>query len=165
MKHPLLPDRQFRDVLSIRPETLKKMGVRAILSDLDNTLAEPHAAHPRPAVSAWIRRMEDSGIRVHVVSNNRRRSRVERFCRGIGRPIRWQHMALKPLPFGMLLAMRRMRCRPAETVVLGDQLFTDVLAARLCGARALLVRPIREETSFFFRIKRRLERKLLKPAV
>jgi predicted HAD superfamily phosphohydrolase YqeG len=47
--------------------------------------------------------------------------------------------------------------------VVGDQLFADVMAARLAGLASILVRPIHpEEEPWFTRLKRPLERVLLR---
>ena len=48
-----------------------------------------------------------------------------------------------------------------EAALVGDQIFTDVLAARLAGVYSILVDPIEPEKTRFFRLKRRLERPFL----
>ena len=45
---------------------------------------------------------------------------------------------------------------------MGDQIFTDVLAARLAGIRAALVPPIKDKTDPLTRFKRLLERPIMK---
>lgn len=47
----------------------------------------------------------------------------------------------------------------AQIAVVGDQIYTDVLGAKRCGMKALLVQPIQLETGTFFRLKRKMERK------
>ena len=39
--------------------------------------------------------------------------------------------------------MERMGAKPHETVMVGDQIFTDILGANNAGVTPLLVRPIR----------------------
>ena len=39
--------------------------------------------------------------------------------------------------------MKRMGCTPEQTVMVGDQIFTDVLGANRSGVTPLLIRPIR----------------------
>ncbi|HPU18295.1 MAG TPA: HAD hydrolase-like protein, partial [Bacillota bacterium] len=51
---------------------------------------------------------------------------------------------------------------PERTAVLGDQLFTDVMAAKRLGIRAIVVTPIKDKKSLLFRIKRACERPLLR---
>ena len=48
------------------------------------------------------------------------------------------------------------------TVMLGDQVFTDVFAGKRMGLRAILVKPIRDKRTLFFRFKRWLEIPVLK---
>jgi predicted HAD superfamily phosphohydrolase YqeG len=44
----------------------------------------------------------------------------------------------------------------------GDQLFTDILGGNLFGAPTILVDLMQPEPGWFFRLKRRVERWLLK---
>ena len=48
-------------------------------------------------------------------------------------------IAGKPSPFLLKLAMRKMNVSPAETIMVGDRLETDILAAQNAGCRAALV--------------------------
>ena len=68
----------------------------------------------------------------------------------------------KPLPGGFLRACAHMGLSPRETAAVGDQIFTDVIGARLAGVFCLMVDPIEPEPGWFFRLKRRLERPILR---
>ena len=68
----------------------------------------------------------------------------------------------KPLPLCYLLACRRMGVKRQEAVLIGDQVFTDVLCANLAGAVSILVEPIELEHFPFFKLKRRLEKLVLR---
>jgi hypothetical protein len=69
----------------------------------------------------------------------------------------------KPLPFGCRDAIRKLGFDRRRTAMVGDQLFADVIAARLAGLTSILVRPIRpEEEPWFTRLKRPVERLLLR---
>ena len=48
-------------------------------------------------------------------------------------------------------------CADGGAAVLGDQLLTDSLAAHRAGLRAIIVPPIKDKTSAFFRLKRLIE--------
>ena len=48
------------------------------------------------------------------------------------------------------------------TAIIGDQIFTDVLGANLYGIRSLLVRPVKLEDGWSFKVRRYFEKKLLK---
>jgi uncharacterized protein len=70
---------------------------------------------------------------------------------------------MKPLPFRCRAIMRTLGFDRRRTALVGDQLFSDVMAARLAGVASILVRPIHpEEERWFTRLKRPLERALLR---
>lgn len=52
--------------------------------------------------------------------------------------------------------------KKSELAIVGDQIFTDVLCARLAGVTSVMVDPIELETFPFFRFKRALERLILR---
>ena len=58
--------------------------------------------------------------------------------------------------------MKQFDARVEETSALGDQIFTDVWGAKTIGARAILVPPIRDKKTLFFRAKRLLEKPFLR---
>ena len=58
--------------------------------------------------------------------------------------------------------MSDMGTSPEETILMGDQVFTDVWAARNAGLRAILVPPIKDKTDVLTRTKRLLEKPIMK---
>ncbi len=87
----------------------------------------------------------------------RPRKRVKQFADKVGLPFVAQ--ALKPFPIGVRRALAKMEFRADRTAIVGDQLFSDVLAGRWAGVKSILVRPLRpEEEPWFTRIKRAPER-------
>ena len=58
--------------------------------------------------------------------------------------------------------MEVMNTSPAETILMGDQVFTDVWAARNAGVRAILVPPINDKRDLLTRFKRLLEKPVLR---
>jgi len=103
--------------------------------------------------------MEDAGFRIMIVSNAKP-ERVEDFAAKVRLPFVAQGM--KPLSAGFDRACRALGVAPEHAAVIGDQVFTDVLGGNLYGAMTLLVEPIEREKGRFFRLKRHLEKKILK---
>jgi predicted HAD superfamily phosphohydrolase YqeG len=54
--------------------------------------------------------------------------------------------------------MKKKNLKPSQCAAIGDQVFTDVLAAHLEGCIAVVVSPIKDLENLFFRSKRTLER-------
>lgn len=151
LKKYLLPDYLFDDIYQITPEFLHGLGTRAVIADIDNTLVTYDDPEPTPEVSAWLAALQGAGIKIAFVSNNSR-ERVERFCRGMDNF--WAADSGKPSRRAYLRAAEAMGVDAGDCVVMGDQLFTDVLAAKRLGMRAIVVRPIRDKRSPLFVLKR-----------
>ena len=64
----------------------------------------------------------------------------------------------KPSVKSIIDAMSKMESNPNTTAGLGDQLLTDTLAVHRLGMISIIVPPIIDKTSAFFKFKRRLER-------
>ena len=90
---------------------------------------------------AWKQALEDQGIQLFLLSNSRKPGRAQSFAQRLGIP--YQGHSGKPRRAGYLRAMERMGRRPEETVMVGDQIFTDTLGANNAGVVPLLVEPIR----------------------
>ncbi len=154
------PDVLFENIYEITPDFLRTNGVRGMLLDLDNTIAPYEIEQPTDEMNAWFNALRDAGVRLAFVSNNHG-DRVTRFNRTWGIPQFCK--AGKPSPKGMRLALRQLGLTPEETVSLGDQIFTDCVAAHRAGLRFYIVPPIRDRKSLFFRFKRFLERPFVRP--
>ena len=136
-----IPQGVYPSVIQIRPQALAARGIRLVLADLDNTLAPYGAPEPTAEIAAWKEALAAEGIRLFLLSNSRRPGRARHFAETLGIPD--QGRAGKPRKTGYLRAMERMGCAPGETVMVGDQIFTDTLGANNAGVVPLLVEPIR----------------------
>jgi HAD superfamily phosphatase (TIGR01668 family) len=139
-------------------EELATSGFTGIIVDLDNTLVGYGQDHLSFEDAAWIAAALAQGFRICLVSNNFT-GRVERVAQELGVP--GISSALKPLPRGFAQALRVLGTPKAHTVVVGDQLFTDVLGARLVGLRCILTRPLVAHDWYGTRVLRFFERVLL----
>ena len=154
MRNPMMPDYMFRTFDEITPEFLTGLGVRAILADIDNTLAPYEQPEPDQRIQSWIASLAAAGIGIAFVSNNDR-ERVELFNRTLGVPAYWK--SGKPFKKNLVKAMNDLGGTLETTIMLGDQLLTDALAGRNVGVTVLIVPPIRDKRSAFFRFKRWVE--------
>lgn len=159
MLERLMPDYFFDTFLGVSVEFLREEGIRFLLVDIDNTLAPYEEALPSAEVRAWVAALLEDGVRIAFVSNNQK-ERVELFASGLGVPAFAD--CKKPLRKRPLAIMTEMGAERENTATLGDQVFTDVWCARNLGVRAILVPPIRDKKTLFFRFKRALEKPILK---
>lgn len=144
----------LKSVLLIDKDFLEKNNVRALVLDMDNTLS----MHGNPAAEAgvdeWLNQMRALGIKMRVVSNNTNK-RVAPLAAILG--LEFTANGAKPLTFGVNRAVKEMGAKKSETLVVGDQIFTDIMAGNFAGIRTVLVEPFHLEKTWTFRLKRRLE--------
>lgn len=159
MKFTFVPEYRFDTFDMASVEFLLNIGVRGIILDIDNTLEPYENAVPGERVVSWLSSLYEHGIRAAIVSNNGR-ERVEFFNKELSLPAYYK--AKKPFKRNLLHAMADMDTTPEETVLMGDQVFTDVWAAHNAGIRAILVPPIKDKRDVFTKFKRLLEKPVLK---
>lgn len=158
LKH-FLPNEHVKSILDITPKHLIDMGMKGIITDLDNTLVEWDRPSATPQLIKWYEEMKQNNILVTIVSNNRSEYRVKSFSDPLGIPFIFQ--AKKPLGWGFLKAVSRMNIKREESVVIGDQLLTDVLGGNLSGFHTILVVPVAQTDGFFTKFNRFVERRIL----
>ncbi|MDD6095039.1 MAG: YqeG family HAD IIIA-type phosphatase [Clostridia bacterium] len=150
----LVPDLCTEHYYDITPETVKSMGGSALLCDIDNTLVTYDDPVPTPRVLQWIENMESSGVKIAFVSNNKP-DRVEAFNEGLR--LTAYADAGKPKTKYLAMALKDMGVEKDRAILLGDQLLTDCAAAKRFGIPAIIVPPIKDKKTLFFRFKRWLE--------
>jgi HAD superfamily phosphatase (TIGR01668 family) len=151
-------DISLQSVCSITPELLESMGVKGLLLDIDNTLTTHDNPRPAPGVETWVRKMKEEGIKLFLVSNNHP-PRVRPFAKLLG--IDYVCEGKKPLSKGFREARAAMELKKSELAAVGDQIFTDVLAANWFGVKMIYVKPMEMEKTAFFKFKRAMEKPFL----
>jgi len=137
----LIPRGVYDRVTDISPKALADRGIKLVLADLDNTLVPYHVTEPGEDVRRWKEELNANGITLFLLSNSRKPTRPGEFAGKLGIPFIGH--AGKPKRKGYLAAMERMGCTPEQTVMVGDQIFTDTWGAHNSGVTPLLVKPIR----------------------
>ncbi len=136
----LMPRERLRRITEITPAWLAERGLEGVVADLDNTLVPYGAAPPPPAeLAAWREALAAGGVPLAIVSNAKP-GRIRTWAAALKAP--GSSFAAKPLPWCLRRMIARLGLAPARVAVVGDQLFTDVLAANLVGAYAVLVDPL-----------------------
>lgn len=153
------PDYSFRRIYEIPSRFFLERGIGALFLDVDNTLTTHDNPVPHKEILGWLEEQRKAGLRLLVLSNNTE-ERVAPFARGLG--LEYVANAKKPLPFPLWRALREMGLSRREAVVIGDQIFTDVLCGRFARCLSVLVEPMQEEDWGFLAVKRRWEKVVLK---
>jgi uncharacterized protein len=155
----LRPAEYHKSIFEINLDKLKAKGYQAIMLDLDNTLVQWNHPDPTPGLLQWLEQVKAKGLRPCIVSNNSG-PRVSEFAAKVGIP--FIPNASKPRRKGFREAMAMLGVTPQTTVVIGDQIFTDVLGGNRSGAHTILVVPIDPREFFLTQIVRKVERRVLR---
>ncbi|WP_066311887.1 YqeG family HAD IIIA-type phosphatase [Bacillus sp. FJAT-29814] len=158
MLKQFLPNEHVKSVLDIQPEQLKVRGIKGIITDLDNTLVEWDRPNATPDLIKWFEEVKKQNILVTIVSNNNE-ARVKAFADPLKIPFIFQ--ARKPLARAFNRALAQMDLKKEETVVIGDQLLTDVLGGNRSGFHTILVVPVAQTDGFMTKFNRFAERRIM----
>ncbi|MED4203286.1 YqeG family HAD IIIA-type phosphatase [Neobacillus mesonae] len=158
MLKQFLPNEHFKSVLEISPEQLKARGIKGIITDLDNTLVEWDRPSATPQLVQWFEEIKKHDILVTIVSNNNEQ-RVKAFADPLKIPFIFR--ARKPMSRAFNQALRQMGIKKEETVVIGDQLLTDVLGGNRSGFQTILVVPVAQTDGLATKFNRFVERRIM----
>lgn len=155
----LMPDLMLNSVTQITPELLKKLHIKGIILDVDSTLADHNDKKPYEGVIDWISSMRSANIKLNILSNNRE-NRVSSFAKKLDLP--FTANGAKPFPKGVLRAAQQMQLDVEDILVVGDQIYTDVMAGNLAKAKTVLLPIPSTKENLFFRFKRVFEKPIRK---
>ncbi len=153
-----VPDLYVNSIYDIDLQALKEAGVTSIITDLDNTLVEANSPEHTPKLVKWLDDLQELGFKVIIVSNNNK-TRVSEFAVPLTVP--YIHKAMKPIKSPYKRALEKLNSSINETVVIGDQLLTDIFGGKRMGLYAILVAPISTKESKGTKINRKIERIIL----
>lgn len=139
MRFSLLPKCIMDSPLALTASLLQSWGIRLLMLDFDNTIIPYTTDIPSAAMEAWLQEMAASQVQVCIVSNSHN-DRVKRFCAQRG--LACITHARKPFSKGINQCLKKYGIKPEQAVLVGDQIFTDVLGANCAGVRSVLVKPI-----------------------
>ena len=134
----LTPDRYVRAVTVVNLDELWAQGKRALLLDRDNTIVPRDTSTVPADVAAWIDHAHGLGFKLCFVSNNWAKN-VRPDAERLGTAMVTR--AAKPLPFALWHALRKLGVSRKQAVLMGDQVFTDMLGGKLAGIDTVLVAP------------------------
>ena len=154
-----IPDMVFPKMSDVPFSKLKSMGLKFALLDLDNTLAEDHVHEPSEYTRDIISRLQNTGFTCCIVSNAKS-TRSADFAALISTAC--ISYANKPSPSGIFRALELLGAKREEAVFFGDQIFTDIAAAKRAGVFAVLVEPYTSKEVFYVKIKRPFEKLIRK---
>lgn len=155
----LFPTDYIKTVYDINYDELYKKGIRGLIFDIDNTLVPYFVEEGDEKLIQLFTRLKEMGFKISLVSNGKK-ERVLKFNEKL--KLYAYPRANKPGTANLKKAMRVMETTPDTTVMVGDQIFTDVWAANRAGMMGILVEPVSEKDEWITAVKRGIEGLILK---
>lgn len=130
-------------VMTLTPQLLQRHGIQGLVFDVDDTLVSSRTREMSPEVIQWLEALKPL-VKIVLVSNNLKHSRIRRIARELDVP--YYFGAQKPSRRSLRKALKLMALQPQQTAMVGDRLFTDVIAGNRLGMLSVLVEPMRSPT-------------------
>ncbi|MDR1627266.1 MAG: YqeG family HAD IIIA-type phosphatase [Oscillospiraceae bacterium] len=144
------PSFYYEKVVDIGVPFLKTNNVECILLDIDGTIAPHDLPMLVSGFKPWFKGILKNGIKMVLVSNNHK-NRVKFIAEKLNLP--FVYFSFKPLPLGIIRALKIVSVDKSKSIMVGDQIFTDILGANVCGIRSVLVDPTNIKKGIMSKIK------------
>lgn len=156
---PFSPHISLTGIDQVDLQALWDSGKRLLLLDVDNTLLPWKAKEVPPESKAFLTRARELGFDLCAISNTRHPERLTVIC-GL-MEIDFIRDKFKPSRRMYNAALEKYGRTPEQTMMIGDQLLTDIWGANRAGIDAIWVRRLGKEEFIGTRLVSRNVEKLL----
>ena len=154
-----LPAEIQESIYDIDLTRLHQKGYTTLILDVDNTILPYSKTKLSLKMETWIETAKQIGLHVFLISNNSKRSRIEKVC--IQTNTKGRYFACKPLPFTIKSFAKEHQFNTRHSIFIGDQVFTDILVGNWLRGYSILVDPLGKKLSFIKTLQRQIELALL----
>ncbi|WP_413200015.1 YqeG family HAD IIIA-type phosphatase [Nostoc piscinale] len=126
-------------VLQLTQEVIQQYGLKGLVLDVDETLVPFTVGTPSPELRQWVEEIRVN-VDLWLVSNNLSEARIGSIARALNLP--YYLGAAKPSRRKIRAALQAMDLPAHQVGMVGDRLFTDVLAGNRLEMFTILVEPI-----------------------
>jgi uncharacterized protein len=136
----LEPDLTLGDsILSLTPDILQQHNLKGLVLDVDETLVPFRVAQASEELHQWVEEIRQT-VDLWLVSNNISQNRISGIAKSLDLP--YILGAQKPSRRKLRQAVAAMDIPIEQVAMVGDRLFTDVLAGNRLGMFTILVEPM-----------------------
>lgn len=126
-------------ILQLTPELVQEHQLKGLILDVDETLVPLRLSQASPELLQWAQEIK-AVASLCLLSNNLIEARIRSIAASLEVP--YMFGAGKPSRRKLRRAVTEMQLPPEQVAMVGDRLFTDVLAGNRLGMFTILVEPI-----------------------
>lgn len=130
--------------IALTPEILRQHQLKGLVLDVDETLVPMNEKEVSKEVVQWVEQIRQGTV-LWLVSNNLSETRIANIASALALP--YIHSARKPSRRKLRQAVQEMKLPVGQVAMVGDRLFTDVLAGNRLGMFSILVEPMLDPAS------------------
>ena len=154
-----IPDMYQKSIYHINYDKLKDDGIKCLLFDLDNTCVPFKDKEPNKKLIDLFERLKDMDFKV-IIFSNATKKRITPFKNGLN--VDCSASSKKPNTNKLMKVIKMFGYDLSEVVLIGDQLFTDILCGNRAGIKTVLVNPMSKDDLLFTKFFRYFERRKFK---
>lgn len=155
----LYPKKYLNSVKEIDINLLKSNEIKGLVLDVDNTLIDFNKNIPE-GIKEWMEHLKQNGIKCCILSNSNNEEKISYVSNQLNIP--YIHFAKKPCKSGFEKAKKLLGLEAKNIAVVGDQIMTDVIGANRSNMFSILVKPIDDKDYLLTKVKRPLEKLIIK---
>ncbi len=154
-----IPYAYEKSIFDIDVNDLASLGIKAVLTDLDNTLITYDENGPNEKVKELKNKLNEFGINLIVCSNNKGK-RVNHFSSLLG--VSYGSFLRKPFSGPLRKMMKENGLSKESTLMVGDQIMTDLICGNGIGLKVILTEPLGKKEPLWTKINRCFDKPIRK---
>ena len=152
-----IPFAHDASIYEIDVDFFRKLGIKYVLTDLDNTLDSYRTKFPTEKAFELKEKLAEHDIELIIVSNNTG-NRVSTYANGLG--VRFFNSIGKPFASRLLKKLAKLNISKDEVIMIGDQVVTDITCANRAKIKSVLTDKLVKEDQITTRFNRLFDRPL-----
>lgn len=138
---------------------LERDNIHGLIFDVDNTLTTMGKGVTEDNLK-WLKEAKELGYKMCLLSNSINYKKIKKIMMQLD--INGLCFAKKPSVKGFEMALNLLDLKKEEVIMVGDQIFTDIVGANNFKIKSILVKPINKKEGPGTLIKRIFEKRILK---
>ena len=131
-----------KPIYKISHSKLQEEGINFLLLDVDGTLLNRNSTKIPKAVKKWILDSK-TFFSIYLISNNPSKRRIEKIAKELD--LKYKYKASKPRKKVILQIIEELNSESKNIAIMGDRIFTDIIAGNRCNIRTILVKRLNRD--------------------